>query len=232
MRWPRTWPPKPRCSDPDIASVQPLRHLGVTTAWWSRCRRSDRPRRWSVAQNSLNLRHFPVARDLAQVVRALLSVRLRRPSQHVRSHEERIRNRNRQIRTGARAVQAPRARAHGRGAPLRGIRPGGRPRGRRQRVDHAHSRGPRRQNPRSCPAKRHRHRERPDRRCASQPCRGCESRGAGSARPGRAPDEGEPAHRRAARCGDCARNRPAHRASPQPRVHHGRSDLSQGPDDH
>ena len=40
---------------------------------------------------------------------------------------------------------------------------------------------------------------------------------------GRAPDERQPAHRRAPRRGGCARDRPAHRAPHQPRLHHGRA---------
>ena len=71
-----------------------------------------------------------------------------------------------------------------------------------------------------------------DRRRAAQPCRGGEGGGARAPGRGRAADEGQPAHRRAARRrrreGDGSAHRPAH----QPRVHHGRADLSQGPHRH
>ena len=71
-----------------------------------------------------------------------------------------------------------------------------------------------------------------DRRRAAQPCRGGEGGGAGSTGRGRAADEGQPAHRRAAGRGRRARDRPAHRTAHQPRLHHGRADLPQGADRH
>ena len=151
-------------------------------------------------------------------------------SRRARDHDWKIRNR--EIRTAAGAVQASRAGCHGRRAPLRGIRIGRGHRGRREGVDHAHSRGPCRQDRGDRPEERDRSREDPRGRRRSQPRFGSQGRGAGSSGAGRAPDEREPAHRRVARCGRCPRDRPAHRASTQPRVHHGRSDLSQGPDCH
>ena len=49
---------------------------------------------------------------------------------------------------------------------------------------------------------------------------------------GRAADEGQPAHRRAARRGGGPGNRAAHRPPHQPRLPHGRADLPQGADRH
>ena len=71
-----------------------------------------------------------------------------------------------------------------------------------------------------------------DRRRTAQPRVGGPGRRTGAAGQGRAADEGQPPHRRAARGGRGARDRPAHRPAPQPRVHHGRADVSQGADRH
>ena len=62
-----------------------------------------------------------------------------------------------------------------------------------------------------------------DRRRAAQPRRGRPGGGADPRRQGRAPDEGEPAHRRADEGGDRRGDRAAHRAADQPRLHHGRA---------
>ena len=67
---------------------------------------------------------------------------------------------------------------------------------------------------------------------AAQPRVGGQSRRARAQGRGRAVDERKPAHRRASRRGRCPRNRAAHRTPHQPRVHHGRADVSQGPHRH
>ena len=68
-----------------------------------------------------------------------------------------------------------------------------------------------------------------DRRRAAQPRRGGQGRGARAQGRGRAADERQPAHRRAPRRGGGAGDRASHRTPHQPRLHHGRADLSQGP---
>ena len=81
-------------------------------------------------------------------------------------------------------------------------------------------------------AERHRPRQARDRRRAAQPCVSGQGGGAGPPGQGRAADEGQPAHRRTAGRGRRARDGPAHRPAHQPRLHHGRADVSQGADRH
>ena len=78
----------------------------------------------------------------------------------------------------------------------------------REGADRADPRRPGREDPRDRGGQRHRPRQTRDRRRAAQPCRGGEGRGAGAPGRGRAPDEGQPAHRRAARARS-SRARPA-----------------------
>ena len=100
------------------------------------------------------------------------------------------------------------------------------------RADHADSRRPGGQDRGSGEAERHRPRRYAHRRCAAQPGRGRQGGGAGAQGRGRAADEGQPAHRRAAGRRRRARDGPAHGPPHQPRVHHGRADLPQGADRH
>ena len=142
-------------------------------------------------------------------------------------------NWNRKVRTAARAVPRPRAGADGRRASVRGDRRWPAPSRPRERADHAdprrpggEDRGDRADRPASTSA---------DVRIVDAPhSHAAAAKAVELVRDGRgrAADEGQPAHRRAARRRRRARDGPAHRPPHQPRVHHGRADLPQGPDRH
>ena len=102
--------------------------------------------------------------------------------------------------------------------------------GRRRRAGDADPGGAGGEDPRRGRDRRGRHRRLPPGAGAAQPRRRGTGRGAGARGRGRDADEGLAAHRRADARGGGGGDRAAHRAAPEPRLHHGRAHLPAPPD--
>ena len=155
----------------------------------------------------------------------------------MRDHRSRADQRSRagaglQIRPSDRAAKEARPAITDGRASLRRKLVAWRGRGGGARHHRADSGRARRKDQGSRPRARHRYQRLRDRRCAAQRGSRGQGRGAHSRMQRRAPDEGQPAHRRAHAGGNVVQHRTANRAAHQPCLCHGCADLPGDPVHH